>query len=164
MKYSETTELFNNSDLTFFDVARVSELTGSSNSKAILKKYPSDFFDMWLTKSHVNKYFTHQLIDNIANNSLYLEKQKWTDLLFKLIENKYYNKTNVVHLENLLLKHKLYYIDLFLRTHVKEKIQNIVTDNLNFLTNLTKIGIENNYIIIRCLTNCYLFIFIASNV
>jgi hypothetical protein len=151
MKYSETTELFNNSDLTFFDVARVSEITSSYNSKAILKKYPSDFFDMWLTQSHVNRYFTHQLIDNIANNSLYLEKQKWTDLLFKLIENKYYNKTNVVHLENLLLKYKLYYIDLFLRTHIKEKTQNIVTDNLNFLTNLTKIGIGNNYIYDRIL-------------
>lgn len=115
-------------------------------SKSILSKYPSDFFDIWIKKIGITKRFTTSLIDNIVNADTPLLKQELIHLLYSLIEKKHYSKKNVVHLENLLLSHNMYHHIIYLRMYIKEKIQPITSDNLNFLIGLTKVGIVNEQI------------------
>lgn len=115
-------------------------------SKSILSKYPSQFFDTWIKKIGVTKRFTASLIKNIVNADTPSLKQEFIYLLYSLIEKQHYTKHNVIHLENLLLSHNMYHHVTYLRMHVKEKLQPITSDNLNFLINLTKVGINNDHI------------------
>lgn len=144
-KMIELTKLFEASDDSLFK-KQSSQKNDVCFSKSILSKYPSHFFDTWIKKIGVTKRFTVSLIENIINAETPLLKQELIHLLYSLIEKKYYTKNNVIHLENLLLSHAMYHHILYLRMHIKERLQPITSDNLNFLVGLTKVGISSEHI------------------
>lgn len=138
-------KLFEKSDFSFFD--HDFDEINKNFSQSILEKFPSDFFNEWLKKINITKKFTTSLIKNIYDEKKFLKKELLTHLLYYLIENKYYNKNNVVHLENLLLSYEMYNHIVFLRMYVKDKTHQLITaNNLNFLKNLTKVGIVDEKI------------------
>lgn len=136
--------LFNESNLKLFSKYNHSLAIKKRFSKIVIEKYPSPFFDKWIETYPLTKMFTMSLINKINNYNSLFETEKYTNLLYMLIETRKYNKSNVTHLENILIENKMFSHVAFLRLHIKDKLKNCLKiDNLNFFMNLKTVGINN---------------------
>lgn len=149
----KTLELLDdNSNFSEFFEQNSEKLNTIYYADRIVNKYPSIFFDKWLEHAGVTQKITNAIVNNIVNDNSSDMSQKFTYLLMHLIENNFYNKKNVIHLENLLLKNNLRYLVIYLRLYLKEKQQPITSKNLNFLIGLKTVGIIDDHIENQILT------------